>query len=80
MLNVILLVHHVTSRLLKGVMYLYNKPTKARLLICSITYYVSSSTSFGHSCDYHQGVLYSKNTVSIQIIVQKYDKSYLCYI
>jgi hypothetical protein len=44
---------------------------------CSIRYYFSSPTCFGHSCDHNQ-VPYDKNTVNIQIIVQKYMIKPLC--
>ena len=37
---------------------------------CSIRYYFSP-TCFGHSCDHNQ-VAYDKNTVNIQISLQKY--------
>jgi len=36
---------------------LCDKLTNAHLSLCSITYYYSSPTCFGHSCDHHQGVL-----------------------
>jgi hypothetical protein len=38
---------------------------------CSVTWYYPSATCFGHSCDHNQ-VAYDKNTVNIQIVVQKY--------
>jgi len=44
---------------------------------CSITQYYSSPTSFVHSCDHNQ-VAYAKNTVNIQISVQKYVIKPLC--
>jgi len=38
---------------------------------CSIRYYYFSPTCFSHSCDHNQ-VAYDKNTINIQISVQKY--------
>jgi hypothetical protein len=38
---------------------------------CSVIYYYPSPTCFGHYCDNNQ-LSYDKNTVNIQIIVQKY--------
>ena len=44
---------------------------------CSVTQYYSSPTSFVHSCDHNQ-MAYAKNTVNIQISVQKYMIKPLC--